>query len=129
MGASSSSSNARAFHSHPELIIVHVIPASQYSTKVLAGLAQRQLPHALEFAHGEPSNRKLPSGGDMVPELEYAGQGTPDSAAIFRFLDARVPALAAQRFFPAAEAVGEAAAARIVHLERVAEDELDHFCN
>jgi glutathione S-transferase len=126
MGATTSS---RRFHSHPDLIIVHVVPASQYSTKVLAALSQRRLKHALEFAHGEPSRRVLPSGGDMVPELEFAGVGTPDSAAILRFLDERIPELAAVKFFPTEDEVGESVATRVNQLERLAEEELDLYCN
>jgi glutathione S-transferase len=130
MGQLVSSSDFRKFHSHAADVIVHVIPASQYSTKVLAGLTHRGIPHYLVFADGDPPSRRLPSGGDMVPELEMNGVGTPDSSAIFRFLDGcRLPQLDHAPFFPSAEAVGDEAAAKIVRLERLAEIELDHFCN
>lgn len=130
MGQVVSSSDSRQFHSHPSAAIVHVIPASQYSTKVLAGLSQRGIPHYLVFAHGDPSSRLLPSGGDMVPELEMHGVGTPDSAAIFRFLDGcHLPQLEHAPFFPSSETLGDEVAAKVVRLERLAEIELDHFCN
>ena len=130
MGAAPSSSGRRPFHSHPEAVIIHVVPASQYSTKVISGLSQRGIPHFLEFAHGDPSSRCLPSGGDLVPELELGGVGTPDSAAIFRFLDARgLPQLQHAPFFPSSGAVGLETAEKVVRLERLAEVQLDHFCN
>lgn len=126
----STSSDSRKFHSHPADVVVHVIPASQYSAKVLAGLTQRGIPHYLVFAHGDPSSRRLPSGGDMIPELEMGGVGTPDSAAISRFLDNRhLPQLQHAPFFPSSEVVGHDVAAKVVRLERFAELDLDHFCN
>ena len=127
MGASSSTAR-RQFHSHRDTVIVHVVPASQYSTKVVAGLEQRGIPHCLEFADGDPASRRLPSGGDMVPELELGGIGTPDSAAILHFLDARgLSQLENAPFFPSAELVGQATADKVLRLERLAELELDLF--
>lgn len=124
------SSDSRPFHSHPADVVLHVIPASQYSTKVLAGLIQRGIPHYLVFAHGDPSSRHLPSGGVMIPELEMGGVGTPDSAAIFRFLDGcHLPQLENAPFFPSSEVAGKDVAAKVIRLERFAELELDHFCN
>jgi glutathione S-transferase len=127
MGASGSTLQ-RSFHSHPNEVIVHVVPASQYSTKVLAGLVQRGVPHYLEFVSGDPASRRLPSGGDMVPELEMGGAGTPDSAAIFRFLDQRgLPQLTQAPFFPNPDHVGQAKSDKVLLLERLAEQELDLF--
>jgi hypothetical protein len=121
----------RQFHSHKENIILHVIPASQYSTKVLAGLVCKSIPHYLEFAEAQPPKRTLPSGGHMVPELEYQGHAIADSASIFRFLDDHVsPALFPDnKFFPTEEAVGREVVDRVARLERFAEEVLDIYCN
>jgi glutathione S-transferase len=124
----SSGSTQRSFHTNPEAVIVHVVPASQYSTKVLAGLVQRNIPHFLEFVPGDPASRHLPSGGDMVPELEMGGVGTADSAAIFRFLDqCGLPQLANAPFFPNPDLVGQEVSDKVLLLERLAEQELDLF--
>jgi hypothetical protein len=66
----------------------------------------------------------------MVPELEMGGVGTPDSAAIFRFLDARgLPQLRNAPLFPSSCVVGCEIADKVVRIERFAELDLDHFCN
>jgi glutathione S-transferase len=97
---------------------------------VLAGLSHRGIPHYLEFAHGEPHSRQLPSGGDMVPELELRGAGIPDSAAIFRHLDnSGLPQLENAPFFPSPDDVGQKTADKVLRLERLAETNLDPFCN
>jgi hypothetical protein len=60
------------------------------------------------------------------------GVGTPDSAAIFRFLDGcQLPQLQHAPFFPSQrnEILGDEVPAKVVRLERLAETELDHFCN
>lgn len=81
--------------------IVHVIPGSQYSAKVLAALDSREIPHSCNFAAMRPEDRKLPSGGTMVPEAVIADAIVPDSDAILRHFDAHY----GTDFFPASPSV------------------------
>jgi len=76
------------------MIVIYVIPGSQFSFKVLSALDARKIPHYVEFVPTAPEARRkiLPSGGTLVPEMRV-GTATdiqavvPDSEAILHWLD------------------------------------------
>ncbi|KAJ8611566.1 hypothetical protein CTAYLR_010179 [Chrysophaeum taylorii] len=112
---------SRPWHSRPDDIIVHVMPGSQYSAKVVAALESRGLPHFLDFCEPQPPKRRLPSGKTMVPEIEYKGEAVSDATAILRFIDERVDV--PEPFVPAA------VAADVDTLDEEAETVLEAVCN
>mmetsp|Transcript_52012 Transcript_52012/g.117304 ORF Transcript_52012/g.117304 Transcript_52012/m.117304 type:complete len:265 (-) Transcript_52012:143-937(-) len=68
-------------------ITIHAMPGSQFSAKVIVALDSRNIPHYVQFVDPRPSKRKLPSGGTMVPEMQYDGDILPESDDILRYID------------------------------------------
>lgn len=68
-------------------ITIFAMPGSQFTAKVLIALDSRAIPHYVSFVNPDPKQRKLPSGGTMVPEMQYNDEIVPDSDAILHFLD------------------------------------------
>lgn len=65
-----------------------MIPGSQFSAKVIAALQSRDIQHYVEFVAADPQQRRLPSGGTMVPELLVDDTITvTDSEAILHWID------------------------------------------
>lgn len=68
-------------------ITIYAMPGSQFSAKVLVALDSRGIQHYCSFVNADPKQRKLPSGGTMVPEMTYNDDVVPDSDAILQYLD------------------------------------------
>lgn len=83
-----------------EPLIIYVVPGSQFSGKVLAALDACGVHHYAEFVSLQPSKRKLPSGGTLVPELKCGEHAVPDSEEILKWVDKH----RGTRLFPSAEA-------------------------
>eukprot|EP00746_Dinoflagellata_sp_MGD_P137549 gnl/MRDRNA2_/MRDRNA2_71317_c0_seq1.p1 gnl/MRDRNA2_/MRDRNA2_71317_c0~~gnl/MRDRNA2_/MRDRNA2_71317_c0_seq1.p1 ORF type:complete len:268 (+),score=49.61 gnl/MRDRNA2_/MRDRNA2_71317_c0_seq1:151-954(+) len=79
-------------------ITIYAMPGSQFSAKVICGLDSRGIQHYVKFVDADPEKRKkqLPSGGLLVPEMQYSTSIVPDSDKIFRFLDENLKT----NFFP-----------------------------
>lgn len=75
-----------------DAIVIYVIPGSQFSVKVLSALVSRDIQHFVEFVPTPVSQRRLPSGGTMVPEMWVGSDSqttavVADSEAILHWLD------------------------------------------
>ena len=70
-----------------EDVVVYVMPGSQYSAKVLAALDSRNIAHHVIFVSIRAEQRKLPSGGKMVPECTVGEEVIVDSEVILRYFD------------------------------------------
>jgi glutathione S-transferase len=68
-------------------VVVYVMPGSQYSAKVLAALDSRNIAHHVIFVSIRAEQRKLPSGGKMVPECTVGEEVIVDSEVILRYFD------------------------------------------
>ena len=73
-------------------IVVYAAPASpaaHFSAKVLVALDAYGIKHSVSFVHVVPEKRKLPSGGTVVPEVDFGSSigVVGDSETILRTLD------------------------------------------
>jgi len=79
-------------------LTVYAMPGSQFSAKVLVALDSRGIQHYCSFVNPDPKQRKLPSGGTLVPEMSFNDDIVPDSDAILEYLDKHL----GTEFLPAA---------------------------